>query len=214
VYLEPWHSDIFEWLDLRKNHGKEEVGTEALSVCIPAFVQSRVETPPQDVTWQQAVYNCHGSHSWAGRCRARNVFYGVWWSDLVDAEWFLSYLSKSQRCQTPRNLLTTESCTVLQVRARDLFYGLWVNDLFMRRVEANAEWSLFCPNEAPGLAECWGEAFDALYQKFEREGRAKRTIKAQQLWFAILEAQVSTHCFCGFWSLPVVLYMGGILLID
>ena len=78
----------------------------------------------------------------------------------------------------------------LQVRARDLFYGLWVNDLFMRRVEANAEWSLFCPNEAPGLAECWGEAFDALYQRFEREGRAKRTIKAQQLWFAILEAQV------------------------
>ena len=60
----------------------------------------------------------------------------------------------------------------------------------MRRVEANAEWSLFCPNEAPGLAECWGEAFDALYQRFEREGRAKRTIKAQQLWFAILEAQV------------------------
>ena len=60
----------------------------------------------------------------------------------------------------------------------------------MRRVEANAEWSLFCPNEAPGLAECWGEAFDALYQKFEREGRAKRVIKAQQLWFAILEAQV------------------------
>ena len=80
-------------------------------------------------------------------------------------------------------------CSV-QVRARDLFYGLWVNDLFMRRVEANAEWSLFCPNEAPGLAECWGEAFDALYQRFEREGRAKRIIKAQQLWFAILEAQV------------------------
>lgn len=81
------------------------------------------------------------------------------------------------------------------MRARDLFYGLWVNDLFMRRVEANAEWSLFCPNEAPGLAECWGEAFDALYQKFEREGRAKRVIKAQQLWFAILEAQVSELCF-------------------
>lgn len=71
-----------------------------------------------------------------------------------------------------------------------MFYGLWVNDLFMRRVEANAEWSLFCPNEAPGLAECWGEQFDALYQRFEREGRAKRVIKAQQLWFAILEAQV------------------------
>ena len=86
------------------------------------------------------------------------------------------------------------SSLLSQVRARDLFYGLWVNDLFMRRVEANAEWSLFCPNEAPGLAECWGEAFDALYQKFERAGRAKRVIKAQQLWFAILEAQVSDVC--------------------
>lgn len=89
-----------------------------------------------------------------------------------------------------RTLPLTAFSALLQVRARDLFYGLWVNDLFMRRVEANAEWSLFCPNEAPGLAECWGEAFDALYQRFEREGRAKRTIKAQQLWFAILEAQV------------------------
>ena len=66
----------------------------------------------------------------------------------------------------------------------------------MRRVEANGEWSLFCPNEAPGLADCWGEEFDTLFQKYEREGRAKRVIKAQQLWFAILEAQVSCHCSC------------------
>lgn len=95
--------------------------------------------------------------------------------------------------------LGIKSLGLVQVRARDLFYGLWVNDLFMRRVEANAEWSLFCPNEAPGLAECWGEAFDALYQRFEREGRAKRTIKAQQLWFAILEAQV---CLLAFHMLP------------
>ena len=78
----------------------------------------------------------------------------------------------------------------MQARARDLFYGLWTNDLFMRRVEANAEWSLFCPNEAAGLAETWGEEFDALYARYEREGRAKKVIKAQQLWFAILEAQV------------------------
>lgn len=105
-----------------------------------------------------------------------------------------------QRCQPNvgcRHCILTAQVTLdclFQVRARDLFYGLWVNDLFMRRVEANAEWSLFCPNEAPGLAECWGEAFDALYQKFEREGRAKRVIKAQQLWFAILEAQVSPTC--------------------
>ncbi|KAK9808676.1 hypothetical protein WJX72_001770 [[Myrmecia] bisecta] len=102
IYLEPWHADIFDWLDLRKNHGKEEV------------------------------------------------------------------------------------------RARDLFYGLWVTDLFMQRVEANGEWSLFCPSEAPGLADCWGEEHDALYAKYEREGRAKKVIKAQQLWFAILEAQVET----------------------
>ena len=79
----------------------------------------------------------------------------------------------------------------LQSRARDLFYGLWVNDLFMQRVEANADWSLFCPNEAPGLADVWGLQFVTLYAQYEREGRAKRTIKAQQLWFAILEAQVS-----------------------
>jgi ribonucleoside-diphosphate reductase subunit M1 len=102
IYLEPWHGDIFEWLDLRKNHGKEEA------------------------------------------------------------------------------------------RARDLFYGLWTNDLFMRRVEENGEWSLFCPNQAPGLADCWGEEFDALYEKYEREGRALKVVKAQQLWFAIMEAQVET----------------------
>ena len=102
IYLEPWHADIFEWLDLRKNHGKEEQ------------------------------------------------------------------------------------------RARDLFYGLWVNDLFMKRVESGGDWSLFCPNQAPGLADCWGEEFEALYEKYEREGRAMKTVKAQQLWFAIMEAQVET----------------------
>jgi len=102
IYLEPWHADIFQWLDLRKNHGKEEQ------------------------------------------------------------------------------------------RARDLFYGLWTSDLFMKRVEENAEWSLFCPNEAPGLADVWGEEHEALYVKYERAGKAKKTIKAQALWFAILEAQVET----------------------
>mmetsp|Transcript_14694 Transcript_14694/g.36612 ORF Transcript_14694/g.36612 Transcript_14694/m.36612 type:complete len:851 (-) Transcript_14694:687-3239(-) len=102
IYMEPWHADVFEFLDLRKNHGKEEA------------------------------------------------------------------------------------------RARDLFYGLWINDLFMRRVESNEDWSLFCPNEAPGLAECWGEKFDELYMQYEREGRAKKTVRAQQLWFSILEAQIET----------------------
>ncbi|RYZ14392.1 MAG: ribonucleoside-diphosphate reductase subunit alpha, partial [Sphingobacteriales bacterium] len=102
IYLEPWHADVFAFLDLRKNHGKEEL------------------------------------------------------------------------------------------RARDLFYALWIPDLFMKRVEANGEWSLFCPAEAPGLSECWGEEFEALYDRYEREGRAKKTIKAQELWFAILESQIET----------------------
>lgn len=102
IYLEPWHADIFEFLDLRKNHGKEEM------------------------------------------------------------------------------------------RARDLFYALWVSDLFMQRVEANEDWSLFCPHEAPGLAECWGKEFEDLYTKYEREGRARKTVKAQELWFAVLDAQVET----------------------
>jgi ribonucleoside-diphosphate reductase alpha chain len=102
IYLEPWHADVFEFLDLRKNHGKEEM------------------------------------------------------------------------------------------RARDLFYALWVSDLFMKRVEANEDWSLFCPHEAPGLADCFGEEFEALYAKYESEGRARKTVKAQELWFAILDAQVET----------------------
>ncbi|MFT3935319.1 MAG: ribonucleoside-diphosphate reductase subunit alpha [Chitinophagaceae bacterium] len=102
VYLEPWHADVFEFLDLRKNHGKEEM------------------------------------------------------------------------------------------RARDLFYALWIPDLFMKRVEAGGDWSLFCPNEAPGLHECWGEEFEALYEKYETTGKARRTVKAQDLWFAILDAQIET----------------------
>ena len=102
IYLEPWHADVFAFLDLRKNHGKEEM------------------------------------------------------------------------------------------RARDLFYALWVSDLFMKRVEDNGNWSLFCPHEAPGLADCFGQEFENLYEQYEREGRARKTIKAQELWFAILDAQVET----------------------
>ncbi|MCU0326491.1 MAG: ribonucleoside-diphosphate reductase subunit alpha [Spirosomaceae bacterium] len=102
IYIEPWHADIFEFLDLRKNHGKEEL------------------------------------------------------------------------------------------RARDLFFALWISDLFMKRVEANDTWSLFCPNEAPGLSECYGEEFEKLYEKYELEGKARKTIKAQDLWFAVLDSQVET----------------------
>ncbi|CDS13792.1 Putative Ribonucleoside-diphosphate reductase [Lichtheimia ramosa] len=102
MYLEPWHPDVFDFLDLRKNHGKEEN------------------------------------------------------------------------------------------RARDLFYALWIPDMFMRRVEENGDWSLFCPDEAPGLQDVWGDAFDELYLRYEREGRARKVVKAQKLWYAILEAQTET----------------------
>ena len=77
-------------------------------------------------------------------------------------------------------------------RARDLFYALWVPDLFMRRVKSNEDWSLMCPNECPGLADTWGEEFERLYEQYEKEGRAKKVVKAQKLWFAILEAQTET----------------------
>lgn len=109
IYLEPWHADIFEFLDLKKNHGKEEM------------------------------------------------------------------------------------------RARDLFYAMWISDLFMKRVENNEMWSLFCPNEAPGLAEVWGEEFERLYEKYEKEGKFRRQVKAQDLWFEILESQIET-------GTPYILY--------
>lgn len=79
-----------------------------------------------------------------------------------------------------------------ELRARDLFYALWIPDLFMKRVEANETWSLFCPNEAPGLHECYGEEFERLYEKYESEGRARKVMKAQDLWFEILESQIET----------------------
>lgn len=102
IYIEPWHSDVFDFLDLRKNTGKEEG------------------------------------------------------------------------------------------RARDLFLALWIPDLFMKRVEENGDWSLFCPNEAPGLSDCWGEKFEDLYTKYEKEGKARKTIKAQDVWFKIMESQIET----------------------
>ena len=84
-------------------------------------------------------------------------------------------------------------------RARDLFYALWVPDLFMERVEAGGTWSLFCPSEAPGLADVWGAEFKALYEKYEAEGKARKTIEAQKLWFKILDSQIET-------GTPYILY--------
>lgn len=79
-----------------------------------------------------------------------------------------------------------------EMRARDLFTALWIPDLFMKRVEANEEWSLFCPNEAPGLDECWGADFELLYTQYEQEGKARKSMKAQELWFRILDSQIET----------------------
>ena len=102
IYIAPWHSDIFEFLQLKKNHGKEEL------------------------------------------------------------------------------------------RARDLFYAMWIPDLFMKRVESNEDWSLFSPDEAKDLHETYGEEFEKLYDKYEKEGKARKTVKAQDLWFEILESQIET----------------------
>ena len=102
IYLEPWHADVFDFLDLKKNHGKEEN------------------------------------------------------------------------------------------RARDLFYALWTPDLFMKRVEEGGDWTLMCPDECPGLSDVWGEKFEKLYTKYEKEGKGKKTIKAQELWFKIMESQIET----------------------
>ncbi len=102
VYLEPWHADVLDFLELKKNHGKEEL------------------------------------------------------------------------------------------RARDLFYAMWIPDLFMERVKVDGDWSLFCPNEAPGLYDTYGGEFEALYHKYEKEGRARKVVRAQELWFSILESQIET----------------------
>jgi len=86
-----------------------------------------------------------------------------------------------------------------ELRARDLFLALWVPDLFMKRVEQDGEWSLFCPNEAPGLPDCHGEEFEALYTRYEQEGRARRKMKARDLWARIIESQIET-------GVPYMLY--------
>jgi ribonucleotide reductase alpha subunit len=113
VYLEPWHADVFDWLELRKNHGKVPRSCITLSLCFLSVLF----------------------------CVQAFVF------------WFLSLL----------HVLQEES------RARDLFYGLWVPDLFMKRVQEDGTWSLFCPNEAPGLADLWGDEFESLFVKYEEE---------------------------------------------
>jgi len=77
-------------------------------------------------------------------------------------------------------------------RARDLFYGLWIPDLFMKRLEKNENWTLMCPSECPGLSDCFGEEFEALYTNYETEGSGRKSIPAQKLWQMILDAQIQT----------------------
>lgn len=79
-----------------------------------------------------------------------------------------------------------------EMRARDLFYALWTPDLFMERVKENGKWSLFCPNECPGLADVYGDAFKTLYEKYEYEGKARKNVNARDLWFKVLDAQMET----------------------
>jgi ribonucleoside-diphosphate reductase alpha chain len=86
-----------------------------------------------------------------------------------------------------------------EARARDLFFALWTPDLFMERVEANGTWSLFCPNEAPGLADVCGADFKALYERYEAEGKARKVVQAQHLWWEVLKAQIET-------GVPYMLY--------
>ena len=77
-------------------------------------------------------------------------------------------------------------------RARDLFYGMWIPDLFMERVQKNQKWSLMCPDECPGLSDCYGQDFVELYEKYEKEGKYRKQVNAQDIWFNILTSQIET----------------------
>lgn len=86
-----------------------------------------------------------------------------------------------------------------ELKARDLFYALWISDLFMERVKTNAKWSLFCPHECPGLSDCYGDKFVALYEQYETEKKARKVVNARDLWFKILDSQMET-------GTPYILY--------
>ena len=79
-----------------------------------------------------------------------------------------------------------------ELKARDLFYALWIPDLFMERVKTDANWTLMCPDECPGLADCYGDDFKVLYEEYEKNGRGRQTLRARDLWFKILDAQMET----------------------
>ena len=79
-----------------------------------------------------------------------------------------------------------------EMKARDLFYALWVPDLFMERIKENKKWSLFCPDECPGLSDVYGAKFKELYETYESSGKARKTVDARDLWFKVLDAQMET----------------------
>ena len=79
-----------------------------------------------------------------------------------------------------------------ELKARDLFYALWTPDLFMERIKSDGNWTLMCPDECPGLSDLYGDEFKELYEKYENENRGKKTVKARDLWFQVLDAQMET----------------------
>jgi len=79
-----------------------------------------------------------------------------------------------------------------EARCRDLFSAMWIPDLFMKRVEEGGNWSLFCPDRAPGLSDVYGDEFEALYAKYEEEGLANETVPAMEVWKAIIKSQTET----------------------
>ena len=86
-----------------------------------------------------------------------------------------------------------------ELKARDLFYALWICDLFMERVKDNSKWSLLCPHECPGLSDVYGDNFKELYEKYEKDGKVRKTVNARDLWFKILDSQMET-------GTPYILY--------
>nr|GMD83152.1 Ribonucleoside-diphosphate reductase large subunit [Ipomoea batatas] len=115
-----------------------------------------------------------------------------WVKELEFCFWKNLSMRRKEVQQSMLNFSVEEPHLEGRTSCRDLFYALWVPDLFMERVQSNGQWSLFCPNEAPGLADCCGEEFEELHTEYERKGKAKKVVQAQNLWFEILKSQIET----------------------
>jgi ribonucleotide reductase alpha subunit len=156
-----------------------QVGTQCFSQIIGMRVENVTDMELYDLevdgTHDYAVEGIGFAHNGGGKRNGSFAIYLEPWH--ADVEEFL---------ELKKNTGSEEE------RARDLFYAMWVPDLFMERVDANGDWTLFCPNEAPGLADAIGDEFKALYERYEREGLGRKTVKAQKLWFHILDSQIET----------------------